>query len=142
MLDMDPPPQIRDVLEKSIANIERQASAQSTPDGARADRTPAGASSDRATGATIAVHVTVAPALQKQIAPDAVLFVAARDPKSPGPPFAVKRLPARFPVDVELTAADAMMESRRISAGQQLEVVAGHARGGPPPPPRGGPIGG
>jgi cytochrome c-type biogenesis protein CcmH len=128
MLAMNPPPQIREILEKSIANIDRQDTSG----------TPAAAS---AGDAKVAVRVTLAPALQKQVGQDALLFVAARDPKSPGPPFAVKRLPARFPVDVELTAADAMLESRRIASGQQLEVVARVARGGPPPPPRGGPVG-
>jgi cytochrome c-type biogenesis protein CcmH len=132
MLDMSPPPEIRDILEKSIANIDRQ----QTAGGSQA---PA---SDRASDAAkISVHVTLSPALQKDIAPDALLFVAARDPKSPGPPFAVKRLPARFPVDVELTAADAMMEARRISAGQRLEVVARIALGGTPTATRGDPFG-
>jgi cytochrome c-type biogenesis protein CcmH len=125
MLATNPPPEIREILEKSVANIDRQAAAET----AAAD------------GAKIAVRVSLAPALQKQVAQDALLFVAARDPKSPGPPFAVKRLPARFPVDVELTAADAMMESRRISAGQQLEVVARVALGGTPTATRGDPFG-
>ena len=72
---------------------------------------------------------------------DAVLFVAARDPKSPGPPFAVRKLAANFPVEVDLTAADAMMESRRISAGQQLDVVARIALGGTPTASSGDPFG-
>ena len=46
------------------------------------------------------------------------LFVAARDPKSPGPPFAVKRLPAQFP-------GGRGAHGRRCHAG-----VAPH-RGGP-----------
>jgi cytochrome c-type biogenesis protein CcmH len=125
MLATNPPPEIRDILEKSVANIDRQAATQNA----------AGA------GAKIAVRVSLAPALRARIAQDALLFVAARDPKSPGPPFAVKRLPARFPVDVELTAADAMLESRRISAGQQLEVVARVALGGTPTATRGDPFG-
>lgn len=133
MLAMDPPPQIRDILEKSIANLDRQTTAENAPAG--------GATAVPSDGAKIAVHVSLSPALQKQVAQDALLFVAARDPKSPGPPFAVKRLPARFPVDVELTAADAMMESRRIAAGQQLEVVARVALGGTPTATRGDPFG-
>jgi cytochrome c-type biogenesis protein CcmH len=132
MLAMDPPPQIRDILEKSIANIDRQAGTQTTA------AVPANRDAE---GAKIAVRVTLAPELRKQVAQDALLFVAARDPKSPGPPFAVKRLPARFPVDVELTAADAMMESRRIASGQQLEVVARVALGGTPTATRGDPFG-
>jgi cytochrome c-type biogenesis protein CcmH len=71
----------------------------------------------------------------------AVLFVAARDPQAPGPPFAAKRLPATFPVDVELTAADAMMQSRTISVGQQLEIVARVALGGTPTATSGDPFG-
>lgn len=135
MLDMNPPPEIRDILEKSIANIDRQQTARTN------DQSAPKAAAGTGDGATIAVHVTLSPALQKQVAQDALLFVAARDPKSPGPPFAVKRLPARFPVDVELTAADAMLESRRIAAGQQLEVVARVALGGTPTATRGDPFG-
>jgi hypothetical protein len=48
---------------------------------------------------------------------------------------------AQFPVDVELTGADAMLESRRISAGQQLEVVARVALGGTPTATSGDPFG-
>jgi len=89
----------------------------------------------------VSVRVTLAPALAKLIPADAVLFVAARDPKSPGPPFAVKRLAASFPVEVELTQADAMLETRRIAAGQSLEVVARIALGGTPTASRGDPFG-
>ena len=92
-------------------------------------------------GPKVAVHVTLAPSLAGKVPAGAALFVAARDPKSPGPPFAVKRLPATFPVDVELSAADAMLESRRITDGQQLEVVARVALGGTPTATSGDPFG-
>ena len=91
--------------------------------------------------AVITVNITLAPALAARVPPDAALFVAARDPQAPGPPFAAKRLPARFPVDVELTPADAMMPSRHISAGQQLDVVARVALGGTPTATSGDPYG-
>ena len=87
------------------------------------------------------MRVSVAPELAARVPAGALLFVAARDPKAPGPPFAAKRLPARFPVDVELTPADAMLESRRITAGQQLEVVARVALGGTPTATSGDPFG-
>ena len=69
------------------------------------------------------------------------MFVAARDPNAPGPPFAAKRLPVRFPMDVELTAADAMLPSRRIADGQLLDVVARVALGGTPTATSGDPFG-
>jgi len=131
LLALNPPPQVRAILEKRLADIE------AAYDGAN----PAEPAGTDDAGARIAVRVTLAPALAARVPAEAPLFVAARDPKSPGPPFAVKRLPAVFPVDVELTGADAMMASRRIAAGQQLEVVARVALGGTPTATRGDPFG-
>jgi len=119
------PPDARAEVDQRIAAID-----QALGTGAPAD-----------TAAKIAVHVTLAPALAAKVPADAPLFVAARDPKSPGPPFAVKRLRASFPVDVELTSADAMLASRRIASGQQLEVVARVALGGKPTASSGDPFG-
>jgi len=130
MLAHNPPPAVRSIIEQRIADI---------------DRVLAGAAAHAAAPndpqAKIAVRVSVAPELAARVPHGALLFVAARDPKSPGPPFAAKRLPASFPVDVELTPADAMLESRRISAGQQLEVVARVALGGTPTATSGDPFG-
>jgi cytochrome c-type biogenesis protein CcmH len=131
LLAHDPPANIRAILEQRIAEI----------DAAYNGANPAQGSVEETTGARIAVRVTLAPALAARVPAEAPLFVAARDPKSPGPPFAVKRLPARFPVDVELTGADAMLASRRIAAGQQLEVVARVALGGTPTATSGDPFG-
>jgi len=129
MLALNPPPEIRATIEKRIADID-------------AANNGAGSGTPAAdTAAQVAVHVTLAPAMAAKVRTDAPLFVAARDPKSPGPPFAVKRLPAKFPVDVVLTAADAMMPSRSIRGGQQLEVVARVALGGTPTASAGDPFG-
>jgi cytochrome c-type biogenesis protein CcmH len=125
LLTLNPPPQIRDIVSKQLVAL----------DGAGA------APQEQGPSPTVAVHVTLAPALASKVPPGALLFVAARDPKSPGPPFAVKRLPASFPVDVQLSAADAMLETRRITAGQQLEIVARIALGGTPTATSGDPFG-
>ena len=127
MLQMNPPQQVRDILEQRMAAIDAALGKSAAP-AAQAD-------------ARIAVHVSLSPELAARIPAGAPLFVAARDPGQPGPPFAVKRLAATFPVDVELTDADAMLASRRITAGQQLEVVARVALGGTPTAPRGDPFG-
>jgi cytochrome c-type biogenesis protein CcmH len=130
MLTLNPPPQIRDIIDKQLRALDAAAAAPAS--------TPAVAPGE---GPKVAVHVTLAPSLTGKVPAGASLFVAARDPQSPGPPFAVKRLPAVFPVDVELSGADAMLESRRISAGQQLEVIARVALGGTPTATRGDPFG-
>jgi cytochrome c-type biogenesis protein CcmH len=126
MLELDPPEQVRAILQQQIAAL---------------DGADAGADAAATEGARISVRVTLAPGMESKVPAGATLFVAARDPRQPGPPFAVKRLPATFPVDVELSAGDAMLESRRIAAGQQLEVVARVALGGTPTATRGDPFG-
>jgi cytochrome c-type biogenesis protein CcmH len=131
MLQLNPPPQVRDILQQRVAAIDA-----ALGQGAAAQSAPA-ASDD----ARIAVRVSLSPRLAAKIPADAPLFVAARDPQQPGPPFAVKRLAAKFPVDVELSPADAMLASRRIAAGQRLEVVARVALGGTPTASSGDPFG-
>jgi cytochrome c-type biogenesis protein CcmH len=110
MLTLNPPPEIRHIIEKQLLVLDGGQSPQAAPSeqGAPAEQ--------GARAAQVAVHVTLAPALPEQVPAGAQLFVAARDPQAPGPPFAAKRLPATSPIDVELSAADAMMPSRRISA--------------------------
>src|SRR5690349_8602916 len=132
LLTLDPPPEIRDIINKQLL-------AMAGAPGGGASEPPQSAAAGQ--GAKVSVHVTLAPALASKVPAGASLFVAARDPKSPGPPFAVKRLPAAFPVDVELSAADAMLETRRISEGQHLEVVARVALGGTPTATSGDPFG-
>jgi len=130
LLTLNPPPQIRDIVSKQLAALDGAAPPQASPEGSAPGPAP-----------IVAVHVTLAPALASKVPAGASLFVAARDPKSPGPPFAVKRLPASFPVDVQLSAADAMLETRRITAGQQLEIIARIALGGTPTATSGDPFG-
>jgi cytochrome c-type biogenesis protein CcmH len=135
MLTLNPPPEIRHIIEKQLLVLDGGQAPQAAPpdQGAPAEQ--------GAKAAKVAVHVTLAPALASKVPAGAQLFVAARDPQAPGPPFAAKRLPATFPIDVELSAADAMMPSRRISAGQQLEIVARVALGGTPTATSGDPFG-
>jgi cytochrome c-type biogenesis protein CcmH len=132
MLALEPPPEVRTIIEKRIADIDGALNAA-------AGQAPALAAAPDA--AKISVRVSLAPALADKVSAGAPLFVAARDPQQPGPPFAVKRLAASFPVDVELTAADAMLESRRIAAGQKLDVIARVALGGTPTASSGDPFG-
>jgi cytochrome c-type biogenesis protein CcmH len=133
MLADERDPDVRALLEKGMESATQQQA-----------RMAGGAAPDAGAApgdATIAVHVTLGPKLAAKIPAGATLFVAARDPQAPGPPFAAKRLAAQFPVDVELTTADAMMPSRRIAAGQQLDVVARIALGGTPTASSGDPYG-
>jgi cytochrome c-type biogenesis protein CcmH len=130
MLARNPPPQIRDIIEKQLQAM----------DAADAPHVPGGAAA-AADGAQVQVQISVSPALRYEVTERSALFVAARDPNQPGPPFAAKRLPLKFPVEVTLTAADAMLPERRIASGQTLDVVARISLSGQPQSTSGDPFG-
>lgn len=119
LLTLDPPAEVRPLIEQQVAALDRAIAGKD---------------------AAVRVTVKLGPSV-RLAAGDAPLFVFVRDPDTPGPPLAVKRLAAKFPLDVELTAADAMMPSRAISAGKRVLVVARISRSGRPEAARGDPYG-
>ena len=61
------------------------------------------------------------------------VFVIARHPSMPGPPVAVRRLTAgALPARVVLTDADAMMPGRKLTALEEVEVLARASLSGSP----------
>lgn len=146
LLALNPPDNVKPVLEEQIAAIDQQlghapvAGAPSTPATTPATAPPAAAGA--ATGeAVVNVNVTLSPKLSANLPASAPLFVFVRDPGQPGPPLAVKRLANRFPQSVQLTAADAMVPGRQLNAGQTVQVVARIARSGTPVAQSGDPFG-
>lgn len=129
LLADEPDPQLRGILMQGLRSAEQMEAGVGQ------------ASAGEANAAKVAVRVTLAPDVADKVKAGAPLFVIARDPATPGPPLAVKRLTASFPLEVELTGADAMLPSRRIEAGQRLEVVARVALGGTPTASSGDPFG-
>jgi len=144
LLSMNPPQQIRPILEQQIASIDQRLAGGSgaAPDtNAAAAPATASAADSSSGGAAVRVHIELSPQLSKS-APDAApLFVFVRDPGRPGPPLAAKRLASRFPQTVELTPADSMVPGRAFSAGQKVQVVARIARSGNPLAGSGDPFG-
>lgn len=88
--------------------------------------------------AVVHVRVSAAPALAAKLA-GRTLFVFAQDPERPGPPLAVKRFPpgTGLPLDVDLTAADAMMPTRTLSSVKRAKLVARLSASGQPLPASG-----
>jgi len=87
---------------------------------------------------TVTVRVKLAPALAAKVPAGAPLFVLARDPTQPGPPFAAKRFAgAALPLEVVLTEQDAMMPARTIKTAKQLVIVARFSASGMPQQARG-----
>ena len=126
MLAMNPPANIRVILQEQVERLRGGAAAGGVEapagavDAAAAAATPAAAD----TLARVQVTVSVAAALANAVPPGATLFVFVRTPGRPGPPLAVKRLPAVLPVAVDLTPADSMVPGLAFAADERVEVSA------------------
>ncbi len=148
LLALDPPANIKPLLQQQIAAIDRRIAAgpdqpgQSQQDTAANEAQGAGAASTaNGTGPAVRINVVLSPSLSSAAPATSPLFVFVRDPARPGPPLVVKRLESHFPQTVELTASDSMMPGRAIAAGQKVQVVARIARTGNPIGARGDPFG-
>lgn len=147
LLALDPPANIKPLLQKQIDAIDAQMRggplAGGTSSVALSDATApnAAASPSQTAEARLQVEIALAPALSPDSDASAPLFVIVREPGVRGPPLAVKRLASRFPQSVELTPADSMMAGNRFQAGQVVEIVARIARSGNPVAASGDPFG-
>jgi len=112
LLEQGPPPGIRQLVEKQI---EFAGGTVATQEAAK--------SADKF---VIAVHVTIAPRLAKQLPAGSTLYVFVRPAGSEsGPPLLATRMQiGKLPADLELTDADAMMSDTSLAAYSQLDVTA------------------
>lgn len=131
LLELDPPDNIKPVLQRQIDSID----AQTRPGSTVSAQKPA------ATQVRLQVRVSLSPALRAKVDAATPMFVIVREPGVRGPPLAVKRLASRFPQSLELTPADSMLAGRSFSGGQVVEVVARIARSGNPVGATGDPFG-
>ena len=134
LLAMNPPDNLRPILERQLRMIDEKLAAGAAP------AQQGSASAPAAGGAVVRVNVTLAPSIAR-VTDGAPLFVFVRDPQQTGPPLAVKRLESHFPQTVALTPADSMVPGRLFSAGQNVQVVARIARTGNPVGASGDPFG-
>jgi cytochrome c-type biogenesis protein CcmH len=135
LLALDPPDNIKPLLQKQIEQIDQQMAGGGPTQASAAPATAADS------GAKVRINVSLAPTLAQSASGSSPLFVFVRDPDRPGPPLAVKRLASHFPQTVELTASDSMVPGRAIVAGQKVQVVARIARSGNPVGASGDPFG-
>jgi cytochrome c-type biogenesis protein CcmH len=132
VLAMNPPQNVRELLEQEIRAIDDKLAAGPAP----AASQPAAAAGAEA---AVRVNITLSPSVAGPTA--APLFVFVRQAGQKGPPLAAKRLESHFPQSVTLTPADSMLPGRSFAAGQQVQVVARIARSGSPVGASGDPFG-
>ncbi len=121
LLAQAPPPEIQEVLRQRIAEwrgLGQPALSSETP---------------TSSAAVITARVSLAADAAAQIAPNATVFVIARDPDQPSPPIAAtRRLASELPATVTLGDADAMIPSRLLSGFERLEIIARASISGEP----------
>jgi cytochrome c-type biogenesis protein CcmH len=124
---LEPPPEVKRVLETKIAEID---AALGTP--------PAPTDQPAPQGALVKVRVGIAPELAGKVPDGAPLFVMVRSSRGGGPPLAVtRRASDQFPQLVELSDRDAMIAGQGLSSASRVTVVARVARSGDPRPQSG-----
>jgi cytochrome c-type biogenesis protein CcmH len=111
LLSLNPPDNIRGVLEQRIAEWRGESSDMP---------------SSPVNGAEIVTaSVTVPEAVVASLPGNASVFIIARDPAQPSPPIAVtRRQLAELPATVSLGDADAMIPGRNLSMFNEFEIVA------------------
>ena len=141
LLALDPPDNIKPLIQKQIDQIDQQLAGGGPTLAAGPAGAPGAAAPAATTAASVRINVSLSPTLAQSASGSSPLFVFVRDPSRPGPPLAVKRLESHFPQTVELTSSDSMVPGRAIAAGQKVQVVARIARSGNPVGASGDPIG-
>jgi cytochrome c-type biogenesis protein CcmH len=122
LVALNPPPEIRRVLESKIAELDTQLGPRGNP------APPATASAP-----VVKVRVLLDPRLSGRVPQGAPLFVMVRAGEGGGPPLAVtRREAAQFPLLVELSDRDSMIAGRSLANAASLTVVARIARSGDP----------
>jgi cytochrome c-type biogenesis protein CcmH len=112
LLGLNPPEQIRGIIEQRIAEWRDQP----------LPSVMAPSNEDSAAG--IIADVSIGPAAKEDLPAEASVFIIARDPAQPSPPIAVaRRLLSELPTVVELKDSDSMIPGRILSAFAEVEVV-------------------
>jgi cytochrome c-type biogenesis protein CcmH len=132
--DMGGPPEILQILEQRIAEIDQQIGPATDAPGAPAAQvaaapaTPATAapqtSSPPAGAGEIPLRIEVAPELAGRVPPGATLFVLARSGTGGPPLAALRRSTSELPLDVTLTDANAMIPGTSLTQVDALALVA------------------
>lgn len=122
LLALSPPPEIQEILQQRVAEWR----------GEEPGTAAAAASADEARP-VVTANVSLSEEAAADAAPEATVFIIARDPEQPSPPVAVaRRKVSELPVTVALDDGDAMIPGRQLSAFERLEILARVSLSGEP----------
>ena len=120
LLELNPPEPVRKVVSEQLANLGFAAPAEA----------PAPTAAGQ--GTEIEVRVSVSDALREQMAPNALLFLVARDGAGAGGPpvAAVREQAGGLPRVLRITDANAMLAGRTLSQLSRIKLIARVSNGG------------
>lgn len=121
LLGLNPPPEVRSVLEQNIAIWRGEAEAPAPPAAAAATA----AQPDLPDDAVVSARISLSEQAMANITQNASVFIIARDPAAPSPPIAVaRRMLTDLPTVVSLSDAQSMVAGRNLSAFAEIELLA------------------
>jgi cytochrome c-type biogenesis protein CcmH len=122
LLGLNPPENIRGILEQRVAEWRGQELPPDHPPMVPTNSAPAAAA---ASDAVVSARISLSEDALAAMPADARVFIIARDPAAPSPPIAVsRRMLSELPAVVSLTDAQSMVEGRNLSAFAEIEVIA------------------
>ena len=131
LMALNPPEELRGVLERQIQDLNAQLGETTSAAGGEGAVAPPSTVAQQEKR-SIRVAVTLAPSIKSQLQGPVALFVLARD-SAGGPPLAVQRHSSeQLPLTVELSERDAMMPTRSIASVPRVQVVARLSKSGTP----------
>ncbi len=115
LLELSPPPRIREVIEQQLASLGAAPTAATTAPSA----------------VRIPVRITLRADMSQRVKPGAPLFLIARGSAGGGPPLAVvRRNTPTLPLELEISDADSMMPGQSIGARGEVRLIARLANNG------------
>jgi cytochrome c-type biogenesis protein CcmH len=126
LLGLNPPPEIEGILRQRIAEWRGEPMpAPAAPPQAASQPIPETSAPAERPDVIVSARVTLSDAAMASLQQDAMVFIMARDPAQPSPPIAVTRaMLSQFPLQVEFTNGDSMMEGRQLAMFEEFELIA------------------
>ncbi len=128
LLGLNPPPEIRSILEQRVAEWRGTPLEPRAPEAvADSQAAPAGVpeAPEAAADAIVTARIALSDQALSAITSDANVFIIARDPAQPSPPIAVDRVRlSDLPTVVSMGDAQSMVAGRALSGFDEFELLA------------------
>ncbi|MBT8102761.1 MAG: hypothetical protein KJO95_07305 [Gammaproteobacteria bacterium] len=136
LLGLNPPPEIRAIIEQRVA--EWRGAPVASNESPVAEDTPVGQAGTTEApppnpDAVVTARVALSDSAMSTLTVDANVFIIARDPAQPSPPIAVDRVRlSELPAVVSLGDGQSMVQGRALSGFEEFELLARVSLSGSP----------